>query len=205
LPSGWFGSWAVGSKSTVYSKFGGKCGLFISSIENLCREANEPLTKIDYTGLNSEASLKRLSFQILKLITAKPSVELHRLAIAPAVNCPEVGEVWYKHGPAKTASFIRSILESHREELRNTTIPIDRIAVILHDALTHDSLTGDILYRLLAGVGKHESDAELERLAGAAVDLIFRERNVPGGLSATLRSPMSRVKIRTRATISKPG
>jgi hypothetical protein len=25
----------------------------------------------------------------------------------------------------------------------------------------------------LAGVGKHENDAELERLAGAAVDLIF--------------------------------
>jgi AcrR family transcriptional regulator len=163
---------AGGSKSTVYSKFGGKCGLFISSIENLCREANEPLAKIDYTGLNLDASLKKLSFQILKLITAKRSVELHRLAIAEAVNCPEVGEVWYKHGPAKTASFIRFLLESHREELRKTTIPIDRIAVILHD-----SLTGDILYRLLAGVGKPESDAELERLAGAAVDLIFRERS----------------------------
>src|SRR6202453_2990576 len=73
---------AGGSKSTVYSEFGGKCGLFISSIENLCREANEPHTKIDYAGLNLEASLKKLSFRILKLITAKRSVELHRLAIA---------------------------------------------------------------------------------------------------------------------------
>src|SRR5258708_6956533 len=61
---------AGGSKSTVYSEFGGKCGLFISSIENLCREANEPLTKIDYAGLNLEASLETLSFQILKLLTA---------------------------------------------------------------------------------------------------------------------------------------
>jgi hypothetical protein len=51
--------------------------------------------------------------------------------------------------------------------------------VILHDSLTHDSLTGDILYRLLAGVGKHESDAELERLAGAAVDLIFGKAMCP--------------------------
>jgi hypothetical protein len=34
-------------------------------------------------------------------------------------------------------------------------------------------LTGDVLYRLLAGVGKHENDAELERLACAAVDLIL--------------------------------
>src|ERR1700734_2670465 len=159
---------AGGSKSTVYSEFGGKCGLFISSIENLCRESNKPLTKIDYTGLNLEASLKKLSFQILKLITAKRSVELHRLAVGEALNCPEVGEAWYTHGPAKTASFIRSLLESRRKELRKTAIPIDRIAVILHD-----SLTGDILYRLLAGVGKQENDAELKRLAGASVDLIL--------------------------------
>jgi AcrR family transcriptional regulator len=159
---------AGGSKSTVYSKFGGKCGLFISSIENLCRESNEPLAKIDYTGLNLEESLKKLSFHILKLITAKRSVELHRLAIGEAANCPEVGEAWYTHGPARTASFIRSVLESHRDELRKTTAPIERIAVMLHD-----SLTGDILYRLLAGVGKHERNAELERLACAAVDVIL--------------------------------
>src|ERR1700677_332578 len=112
---------AGGSKSTVYSKFGGKCGLFISSIENLCRESNEPLTKIDYTGLNLEQSLKKLSFHILKLITAKRSVELHRLAIGEAVNCPEVGEAWYTHGPARTASVIRSVLETHRDEHLQTT------------------------------------------------------------------------------------
>src|SRR6267154_3200915 len=158
---------AGGSKSTVYSEFGGKCGLFISSIESLCRESNEPLTKIDYTGLNLEESLKKLSFHILKLITAKRSVELHRLAIGEALNCPEVGEAWYTHGPARTASFIRSVLESRRAELRKTTVPIERMAVILHD-----SLTGDILYRLLAGVSEHEDDDELERLACAAVDVI---------------------------------
>jgi AcrR family transcriptional regulator len=160
---------AGGSKSTVYSEFGGKCGLFISSIENLCREANEPLTKIDYAGLNLEASLKKLSFHILKLITAKRSVELHRLAVGEAANCPEVGEAWYTHGPAKTASFIRTLLESHRNELRKTAIPIDRMAVMLHD-----SLTGDILYRLLAGVSKHENDVELERMASAMVDIFLR-------------------------------
>jgi AcrR family transcriptional regulator len=159
---------AGGSKSTIYSEFGGKCGLFISSIENLCRESNEPLAKIDYTGLNLEESLKKLSFHILKLITAKRAVELHRLAIGEALNCPEVGEAWYTHGPARTASFLRSVLEAHRDELRNTTIPLERIAVILHD-----SLTGDILYRLLAGVGKHENDAELERMACDAVDVIL--------------------------------
>src|ERR1700757_2495073 len=136
---------AGGSKSTVYSKFGGKCGLFISSIENLCRESNEPLTKIDYTGLDLEESLKKLSFHILKLITSRRSVELHRLAIGEALNCPEVGKAWYTYGPARTASIIRSVLEAHQDELRKTTIPIAHMAVMLHD-----SLTGDVLYRMLA-------------------------------------------------------
>src|SRR5271168_280599 len=70
---------AGGSKSTVYSEFGGKCGLFIKSIENLCRESNESLAQIDYQGLDLEQSLNKLSFHILKLITSKRSVELHRL------------------------------------------------------------------------------------------------------------------------------
>ena len=159
---------AGGSKSTVYSEFGGKCGLFISSIENLCREANEPLARIDYSGLDLEQSLKKLSFHILKLITTKRSVELHRLAVGEALNCPEVGEAWYTYGPARTASFIRSVLESHQDELQSTSVPIDRLAVLLHD-----SLTGDVLYRLLAGVGKHEKDKELEGSASTTVDVIL--------------------------------
>jgi AcrR family transcriptional regulator len=159
---------AGGSKSTVYTEFGGKCGLFISSIENLCRESNEPLANIDYSGLDLEQSLKKLSLGILQLITTKRSVELHRLAVGEALNCPEVGEAWYTHGPARTASFIRSVLERHPDELRNTTVPIDRLAVLLHD-----SLTGDVLYRLLAGVGRHAKDTELEALASTTVDVIL--------------------------------
>src|SRR6202789_3364166 len=109
---------AGGSKSTVYSEFGGEWGVFISSTENLCRESNEPLAKIDYTGLDLEASLKKLSFHILKLITAKRSVDLHRLSIGEAANNPQVGEAWYTYGPARTASFIRAVLENHPKELR---------------------------------------------------------------------------------------
>jgi AcrR family transcriptional regulator len=164
---------AGGSKSTIYSDFGGKCGLFISSIEKLCRDSTAPLQDIDYTGLNLEQSLKTLSFHILKLITSKRSVELHRLAIGEAINCPEVGIAWYTHGPARTTAFIRSVLEDHKEEPGNTAIPIDRLAVLLHD-----SLTGDVLYRLLAGVAKQEKDAKLERIAHAAVDVILGNRNV---------------------------
>lgn len=172
---------AGGSKSTVYSEFGGKCGLFISSIETLCRESNESLASIDYEGLNLEQSLKKLSFHILKLITAKRSVELHRLAIGEALQCPEVGTAWYTHGPARTTSFIRDLLERHRHEFGNSAIPIDRLAVHLHD-----SLTGDVLYRLLAGVGKQAKDTELEDLATTAVDMVLG--NARNGVASSLKS-----------------
>lgn len=159
---------AGGSRSTIYTEFGGKCGLFISSIENLCRESSDPLTQIDYTGLDLEQSLRKLAFQILKLITAKRSVDLHRLAIAEAAHCPEVGEAWYKYGPARIASFIREILEQHKKELGHTPAQHDRIAVMLHD-----SLTGDTLYRRLAGISTHELDAELQRTAKFTVEIIL--------------------------------
>lgn len=159
---------AGGSKSTVYTEFGGKCGLFIRSIENLCRESNESLGEIDYSGLDLQQSLTKLAFHILKLLTSRRSVELHRLAIGEAATCPEVGEAWYIHGPARTTSFIRELLERHRQELRNTSVPLDRIAVILHDALA-----GDILYRRLAGISRQEPDADLEQIATTVVDVVF--------------------------------
>src|ERR1700743_2792652 len=162
---------AGGSKSTVYSEFGGKCGLFISSIENLCRDFNEPLAKIDYTGLSLEESLKKLAFHILRLITSKRAVELHRLAISEALHCPEVGQAWYFHGPARTASFIQDLLNERKRELQGIMVPVERLAVILHD-----SLTGDVLYKLLAGVSGPYSDDTLSRIASDIVDLVVRGR-----------------------------
>jgi len=104
----------------------------------------------------------------VKHITSKRSVDLYRLAIGEAANCPEVGEAWYTHGPARTASFLTEILERHRNELPKTSIPLKRVAVILHD-----SLTGDVLYRLLAGITKQESDEEMRRIANNAVDVVL--------------------------------
>jgi hypothetical protein len=39
--------------------------------------------------------------------------------------------------------------------------------------MLHDSLTGDILYRHLAGISKHESDADLQRIAKTVVEVVL--------------------------------
>ena len=61
-----------------------------------------------------------------------------------------------------------AVLERHRGELRHTTAYQERIAVMLHD-----SLTGDILNRHLAGISKHESDADLQRTAKTVVEVVL--------------------------------
>jgi hypothetical protein len=61
-----------------------------------------------------------------------------------------------------------AVLERHRGELRHPTTNQERTAVMLHD-----SLTGDILYRHLAGISKHESDADLQRIAKTVVEVVL--------------------------------
>lgn len=161
---------AGGSKSTVYSEFGGKCGLFISSIEKLCRESNDPLAEIDYTGLDLEQSLRKLAFHILKLVIARRTVNLYRLAIAEAVECPEVGEAWYTHGPARTAEYIEKVLRNHPRELVRSRVPIGTLAIMLRDALITD-----ILYRLFAGTPQKLGDADFKRRANEVVTTILTQ------------------------------
>lgn len=166
---------AGGSKSTVYQEFGGKCGLFISSIEELCRESNAPLEKIDYAGRTLEESLKTIAVAILELVTSRRAVELHRLAVGEALHCPEVGEAWYTHGPVRTVSYIRSIFERHASEIDKDVGSLDQIATAFYNALT-----GDVLSRLLAGITRRERPAELQGAAHATVELLLAGLSIQG-------------------------
>lgn len=161
---------AGGSKSTVYNEFGGKCGLFISSIEELCCESNESLAAMDFTGLTLEASLTKIGLAILKQATTRQSIELHRLAVGEALHCPEVGEAWYKHGPARRIAYIRALLDEHAAKVRGTGLSTLPMATMLHDAWT-----GDIVSRLLTGKARRESETMLRRKVEEAVVMVLAQ------------------------------
>src|ERR1700691_6083052 len=52
---------AGGSKSSVYSYFGNKEGLFIAVVERLCSAILVPLAAIDVTGLSLEDGLTKIA------------------------------------------------------------------------------------------------------------------------------------------------
>lgn len=159
---------AGGSKSAVYSTFGGKCGLFITTIENLCKEFNAPLRGIDYAGLNLEQSLMKLGRALAGLLTAQHSIALHRLVIAEAPWCPEVGHAWYMHGPQATLKLIADVLLSHSKKPRKNAAVVEHAAAHFHDALC-----SNILYRLLAGVDTQVDPKALDRQVCETVRLFL--------------------------------
>lgn len=159
---------AGGSKSAVYTEFGGKAELFVSTVVGLLKEENSTISRLDFSGLDMKASLEKLAFGILKLITSERTVKLHRLAVSEAVKMPEIGKAWYTHGPSQTAGYVRDLLDQYQQELSTAGISTEVLAFILHDALT-----GNVLAKRLAGVGKSASDKELRSFAATVVDLVF--------------------------------
>ncbi|HEX4019757.1 MAG TPA: TetR/AcrR family transcriptional regulator [Acidobacteriaceae bacterium] len=160
---------AGGSKSTIYSTFGGKCGLFILTIENLCKEFNAPLRDIDYSKLSLEQSLKKLGRALVGLLTKPHSIALHRLVIAEAPRCPEVGYAWYVHGPQATTKLIANVLMSYSGDAKQRASAQATAAIYFYDALS-----SNILYRLLAGMDTQADAKTLDRLVRETVDLFLR-------------------------------
>jgi AcrR family transcriptional regulator len=159
---------AGGSKSTVYQAFGGKCGLFITTIESLCQEFNAPLRDLEYSGLTLRESLEKLGCALVALISQKEYIALHRLVIAEAGHCPEVGHAWYAHGPSTTLELIANLLTSHLGDVRLRPKEIDRAAAFLHDGLVTD-----IQHRLLSGVGAQTDHGAIESLVRSTVQLFL--------------------------------
>ena len=159
---------AGGSKSTIYSIFGGKCGLFISSIERLCREFNAPLRDLDYTGLDLRASLEKLGRTLATLIVRPEYLALHRLIIAESRHCPEVGRAWYELGPHETHMLIAELLRTHSPKPRPGSKQIRKSAVFLHDALV-----SDLQHRLLSGVGSETNPKSINLLVHDTVHLFL--------------------------------
>jgi AcrR family transcriptional regulator len=137
-----------GSKSTVYDLFGGKCGLFLSSMDASCNRINAPLRDLDYSNLTLRESLVKFGSLLVELISRKDNIALYRLVIAESARCPELGEAWYAHGPQATIELIAGILRSHAKQKRAMTVSVERAAVSLHDAWA-----SDLQHRLLSGVG----------------------------------------------------
>lgn len=151
-----------GSKTNIYSHFGGKEGLFIAIIEGLCDQVNATLRALDLSSASLEEGLKLLGRTLMKAVLDKRHLGLYRLVIGQSARIPDVGCPWKRHGPDETRRIITEFLDRYRNRLRN--LSPEQAATIYHNMLIWDRMN----CALFAGDGGPDDAA-----VGAHVDEIL--------------------------------
>ncbi len=129
---------AGGSKTNIYSHFGGKEGLFIGIVEGLCDQVTASLEAVDLADASLEEGLRRLGRVLLKAVLDERHLALYRLIIGQSGRISNIGLPWMTHGPGGTRRILTQFLGGHREGLRE--VSPEQAAVIFHNMLTWDRL-----------------------------------------------------------------
>jgi TetR/AcrR family transcriptional regulator, mexJK operon transcriptional repressor len=154
-----------GSKTNVYSYFGGKEGLFIAVVESVLGATLEPLRTIKVSELPLEQALNALGRTFLDLILDEQALALHRLIVAESVRFPRLGRVWFAAGPESAYGAVEAYFEEQQRAGRLKPGNPRRAA-----ALFLDMMTFDVHHRTLLQVSPQPGRTELDRLIKEAVE-----------------------------------
>jgi AcrR family transcriptional regulator len=106
------------SKESIYRYFSSKQQLFEAVIGRELIEYRRSLHRLDATlrSMELRAALITVAETILGIITTDRTLALRRLIFDEATRSPEVGQHYYKIGPAQAYSVLESVLETHAHE-----------------------------------------------------------------------------------------
>lgn len=104
-----------GSKSTVYAHFQNKEKLFEAMVKKVVGEVTGSMRDLELAGLDLRTGLMRLGTRLFDLVQSRRHVELARLVIAEASRFPEVGRIYYRHGPGLAYKGLARFLRDHAE------------------------------------------------------------------------------------------
>lgn len=158
---------AGGSKTNVYTYFGGKDGLFAAVMQRFCDEIVGPLQAIDVAGLPLRAALIHIGTTFLGVLLTRRALEVHRLAVAEAHRHPDAARAFFNAAPEETYAAIAKLIAAQQAEGRLRAGDPRRLAAIFLD-----SLTGDAQLRALTGMATTGGD-ERARLIETAADIFL--------------------------------
>jgi AcrR family transcriptional regulator len=158
---------AGGSKTNVYTYFGGKDGLFAAVMQRFCEEIVGPLKAIDVRGLSLRDALVRIGATFLGVLLERRALEVHRLAVAEAHRHPEAARAFFNAAPEETYAAIARLIAAQQAEGRLRPGDPRRLAAIFLD-----SLTGDAQLRALTGMATIGGE-QRARLIETAADIFL--------------------------------
>ncbi|MCZ4255840.1 TetR/AcrR family transcriptional regulator [Sulfitobacter sp. G21635-S1] len=156
---------AAVSKATLYSYFPDKRLLFMEVASSECaRQSQEAVKTIDMCA-PPRAVLGQAGRHFLRFLTSTFGQQVFRICVAESDRFPELGQKFYSTGPAVVRAEMVAYFQGAeaRGELR-----------IEDHALAADQFgelcKADIWTRLIFGVTKTVSDAEIDRVVDSAVE-----------------------------------
>ncbi|MFQ5533422.1 MAG: TetR/AcrR family transcriptional regulator [Sphingomonadales bacterium] len=164
-----------GSKSTVYAHFKSKEKLFESVVIKLIGDQTAALSPVELAGMELRQGLELIGRRLLELVLSERHINLSRLVVAEARRFPEIGGIYYRHGPALAYKTLENFLEDHH---RAGHIVVD------DPRAAADFLTGAILHRAtfrrFCIDPKPPRTNEIVATVKGAVDHFIRAFSTPG-------------------------
>jgi AcrR family transcriptional regulator len=160
---------AGGSKANIYSFFGGKQGLFLAAVEELCDELLAPLTLIDIGADEFVATFRRTARTILDIMLNDRAVALYRIVVAAAPHCPAAARLWFASAPARAHKVLAAVLERKQQADGMSLDDCHQAAVLFHDMLTLR-----MHFEKLLGLREAHTAGELDAQVEAAVALFLQ-------------------------------
>jgi TetR/AcrR family transcriptional repressor of mexJK operon len=129
-----------GSKTTIYTHFGDKAGLFTAVVDEMVKDSVSMLGSLNLSKLSAYDALCKIAQQYLKVVLSERYIGLMRIVVAEVNRFPEIGRAFYEHGPGLSYSKFKSFLDDRvaRGELdiRDTSRATD----LFFGALLHREL-----------------------------------------------------------------
>lgn len=153
------------SKATLYSYFPDKRLLFMEVANAECaRQSREALDSIDMAAPPREV-LDQAGHQFLRFITSTFGQQIFRICVAESDRFPELGQQFYNSGPAvmraEMAAYFQQAVERGELVMEDFVLAADQFGELCK---------ADVWTRLIFGVSKSVSDAEIDRVVEGAVE-----------------------------------
>jgi len=153
-----------GSKTTIYTYFGDKAGLFTAIIDELLRDTVAFSDSNNLTELSVREALLEVAGRHLKVVLSDRYIRLIRIVAAEVGRFPELGKAFYEHGPGLSYANFMAFLDAQ----------VDNGKLVIEDTpRATDLFFGTLLHReVLSRVYGVKSTPlrERKRVAAAIVD-----------------------------------
>lgn len=105
------------SKQTVYSHYGSKETLFALAVETKCKQSGVAPDSID-PDIPPATMLLEMGRRLVQLLISPEAVRVNCVCTSSAETYPELGRLFFEHGPMQTVKVVTEYLKSQHERGR---------------------------------------------------------------------------------------